>query len=316
MTLSLLALLGGLVLLTFSADRLVVSAVALSSKSGLSPVLIGAVVVGLGTSAPELSVSLSAALDNDLGLAVGNVVGSNIANVTLVIGAAALVAPLRSQVLVLRREGVLMFLAVSLLGWFLLDQQLVRWEGMVLLAGMVVALWLLVRWAKGGHVDESIAEPQIEELTGVDRPAWVHVLLGLLSLGLTLLGAELLVGGASDLAIELGLSSTLIGLLLVAVGTSLPELATALASARRRESDLVIGNIVGSNLFNSLGVAGVAAVVGPSALDGQLLIPAVVVMVVTAALAGLFSLTGGRVVRREGLVLLAAFAAYAVFISL
>lgn len=315
MTLALALLVGGLVLLTFSADRLVVSAVALSRKSGLSPILIGAVVVGLGTSAPELSVSVSAALDNDLGLAVGNVVGSNIANVTLVIGAAALVSPLRSQVLVLRREGVLMFLSVSLLGWFLLDQELVRWEGLTLLGGLVVALWLLVRWARGGHVDESIADPQLEELEGEERPTWFHIVAGLVSLGLTLLGAELLVSGASDLAEELGMSSTLIGLLLVAVGTSLPELATALASARRRESDLVIGNIVGSNLFNSLAVAGSAAVVGPATLDSDLLTPAVVAMVGVAAAAGLFSLTGGRVVRWEGALLLVAFATYAVLIS-
>ncbi len=310
---ALVALIGGLVVLTVSADWLVVAATAISRRLGLSTVLIGAVIVGLGTSAPELSVSVSAARSDELGLAVGNVVGSNIANVTLVLGAAALLAPLFASVVILRREGVLMLASVVALALVLADGQMSVPEGLALAAGMVVAIVLLVLWARGDPEHGPVTSVEEEEV--VERPLWFQLLTGGLSLGLILLGAELLVTGATDLAELLGWSATFVGLLIVAIGTSLPELATALAAARRRETNLVIGNVLGSNLFNSLFVAGGAAIAGPGLVDDPIVGPSTLAMVAAALVAGIFSYTGGRVARTEGVLLVAGFVVFAVYAS-
>lgn len=294
-------LVGGLVLLTLAADRFVVSAARLSRAWGLSPVLIGALVVGLGTSAPELLVSALASVRGELDLAAGNVVGSNVANVTLVVGTTALITGVGSRVRTIRREGFVMMAAVVTLAAFLWDRRIDRWEGVVLLAGMLVAALALVRWARGDAESEDIGD--------VDGEA-SHVLgelgIGVGALIATLIGADLLVRGASRLAIELDISAAFVGLVIVAVGTSLPELATALAAARRNETELVVGNVLGSNLFNSLAVAGVAGVLGPGDLAGSFRV-ASGVMVGAAALAGFFALTNRKVERWEGLVLLAVF---------
>jgi cation:H+ antiporter len=296
-------LLTGLVFLTLAADRFVLSAARLSRSWGLSPVLIGALVIGLGTSAPELLVSILAAARGELDIAAGNVVGSNVSNVTLVLGATALVAPIASKVRTIRREGVVMFAAVVLLAVFLWNLELNRIEGAVLIAGMLAAAWLLVRWARLDGVEE-------EE--GEERPyrSWVstrrELAFGLGSLALTLLGADLLVRGAVRLAADIGISSAFVGLVIVSVGTSLPELATALAAARRNETDLVLGNIVGSNLFNSLMVTGTAALVGPGEV-GEAFGDALVFMIGSAFVAGMFAASGRKVVRWEGAVLAAVF---------
>jgi cation:H+ antiporter len=301
--LSVALLLCGLLLLTLSADRFVLAAARLSRAWGLSPVLIGALVIGLGTSAPELLVSVLGAARGELDIAVGNVVGSNVSNVTLVLGATALVGPIASRVTTIRREGAVMFLAVSLLGVWLWDLQIGRLEGLALMGGMGCAAWLLVRWARF----EETPDPE-EEAT--DYRSWVstrrELIFGIGSLGLTLLGADLLVRGASRLADDLGITSAFVGLVIVSVGTSLPELATALAAARRNETDLVLGNIVGSNLFNSLMVTGSAALVGPG-LVSDTFGPAILFMIGSAAVAGVFAVTGRAIVRWEGAVLATVF---------
>lgn len=306
MDLSLIAIgqvVGGLILLTFAADRLVLAAARLSRRSGLSPVLIGAVVVGLGTSLPEMLVSgLAAAEPNGMDLALGNIVGSNIANIALVLGLSVMLRPIVGQGAILRREGGLMMLGMVALAALTWDGVLSLGDGVLLGVGLIVALALLVVWSRshGAGID-------LEEI-GRDediRPA-VEAVFGVGSLGLTLLGAQLLVTGAEEVAASLGVSGAVIGLTLVAVGTSLPELATALAAARRGENDLVLGNVLGSNLFNALGVGGVAGIVGTGALQADFR-PSLLIMLAIAVLAGVLATIGNRLDRWQGAVLLACY---------
>ncbi len=297
----------GLLLLAFAADRFVMAAARLSHHWGMSPILVGALIVGMGTSAPELLVSGLAAAKNEVDLALGNAVGSNVANVTMVLGGTAMLAPLAGNLAVLKREGATMFLAVAALAVMLWDLKVTRVEGICLLSGMGVAAWLIVRWAR---LDGKTADAPIE---GDDDSEEVRprreILFGLLSLGLTLLGADLLVRGGTELAESIGVGSAFVGMTLVAVGTSLPELATSIAGIRQGEHDMVLGNVVGSNLFNALAVAGLGATLAPGPIDPGFRLGAVS-MVLCSALAGFLAITGRELVRWEGLVLLGGFAGY------
>lgn len=302
---SVLQVVAGLVLLTFAADRLVLAAARLSKRSGLSPVLIGAVVVGLGTSLPEMLVSgLAAAEPGGMDLALGNIVGSNVANIGLVLGLSVVMNPIVGQGKVLRREGGLMLLGMAALTVFAWDGDLTTGEGVSLGIGLLIALSLLVVWSQNNGADIDMDEiGSIAEI----RPG-VEALFGIGSLGVTLLGAQLLVTGAETVALDLGVSEAIIGLTLVAIGTSLPELATALAAARRNENDLVLGNVLGSNLFNALGVGGVTGIVGNSAF-GVSFNPSLLAMLGVAILAGVLGAIGNRLDRWQGAVLIAAYPA-------
>ncbi len=303
----------GLVLLTAGADRFVLAAARLSRVWGLSPILIGALVVGMGTSAPEFLVSVVAAAGGGLDLAVGNVIGSNVANLSLVLGATALVAPMAGHIRTLRREGLLMLVAVALLAGLTWNGSLTTGEGIILIAAMLVAAALLVRWARVDSADSETVTAELDEMTydaGRPNPR-CEIIVGIVALMATLGGAELLVRGAQIIATELDLSEGFIGLTLVALGTSLPELATVLAAARRRENDLVVGNLLGSNLFNSLAVAGGAAVVGGGALTAGFT-TGLLFMVGIAAFAGILTATGNKLVRWEGFALLAVYLAFVV----
>ena len=302
---------GGLIVLAFAADRFVLSAARLSKLWGVSPILIGALILGMGTSAPELLVSILSATSDELDLALGNAVGSNVANVTLVLGITALFAPVSGNLKVLRREGVLMLVAVAGFGATLIDLRMDRWEGITLACSMAVSALLIVRWAR---VDQAEPRPEPVEQSEDEDPvsAPKEVAFGLLSLGATLLGAEMLVDGGVNLARALGITSAFVGLTIVAVGTSLPELATSLAGIRRKEHDLVLGNVLGSNLFNALAVAGAAGTIAPGGIDPSFRFAAVA-MVICALLSGFLAFTGRQLVRWEGLVLLAGFVAFVYF---
>lgn len=295
----------GLILLMGASDRFVESAVRLARALGVSVVLIGALIVGLGTSIPELLVSAIASVDGKLDVAMANVTGSNVANVTLVLGTAAIAAPIMSRTRILSREGLLMFIAVSTLAGVLWDGQVSRIEGGGLLLGMVVTLVLLIRWSST-DVDGIIEVEEGDEAHSIPG----ELLIGIAALAITIFAARLLLNGALDLGERFGLGEAFLGVLL-GVGTSLPELATTLAAVRRHESDLVIGNVLGSNLFNSFAVAGTAAVVGPGILT-DLAQPALVLMVGAVALAGWFAWRDKKVTRREGAILLAVFLVFTV----
>ncbi len=308
MIIAILSTIAGLVLLILASDRLVVAAVRLSKALGVSAVLIGALVVGLGTSLPELLVSGLLSRDGKLDEAVANIVGSNTANVTLVLGLAALLTVISSERRILYREGVLMVAAVSGYALTVADGRVEVWEGGALLFALLIALYLMVTWSlkDADAANEAIVE--VEEMLGDDSSTKREVITGFVAIVVTVGAAQLLLSGATTIGEEMGLSATVIGVML-GVGTSLPEMATALAAARRKQADLVIGNVLGSNIFNSLAVGGVAALVGPGVLK-DVDIRMLLVMVATAVMAGLFARTGGRVVRFEGAILMLTFVGF------
>jgi cation:H+ antiporter len=321
----LLLVLVGLAVLAKGADAFVVGAARLSVTLGISPVVIGAVVVGFGTGAPELLVSSSAAASGSLDIAAGNVVGSNLANLTLVLGVAGLIARPETVPRVVRREAPLSLASVALFA-VLLQNGLTRSEGVVLLVALVSATALMLRATAGPpeplpagdeatledfveEVEELVVEGREDEFADVvSAPTSRDLLRVAVALTATVAGAQLLVVGAKGVADEVGLSGGFVGLTLVAIGTSLPELVTAVQSARRNETALLAGNVLGSNVFNSTAVAGTAALIGPGALtDAGLTVVAATSMVCVAALAWLFIGRGGRLERWEAAVLVAGY---------
>ena len=299
MLIAVLLLLGGIAVLPFAADRFVVAATHVSRSLRVSPVLVGALLVGFGTSLPEMVVSGLAAARGEADFAVANIVGSNVANLTLVLGGAAIIAPVVARKEIIRREGPLVLGVTTLYVWLLVDNRVQRWEGGVLLAALVVALYLLVRWSRMDMQEpDQLATPSV-----AIRP---ELIAALLTMAATVLAATTLIEGAERLAEELKIESAVIGVSLVAIGTSLPELATALAAIRRRAGDLVLGNVLGSNLFNALAVGGVAGLLGPRAIDPDFQILLAIMLVLTAV-AGLLVISGNQLVRWEGLVLLITF---------
>jgi len=303
---SIVSVLVGLVLLIGAADRFVLSAVRISRVFDVSAVLIGALVVGLGTSIPELLVSTLAARTGEIDVAMGNVIGSNVANVTLVLGAAALLGQVVTRTRALRREWILMIVTLAVLAVVLGNGRVTRPEGVMLLVGLVVALGLMVRWSSEPEARD--AALPIEEEDEGKVVVWVEVVVGSVSLAVTVFAADLLLRGSLDIGNRIGLAPAFLGLLL-GVGTSLPELATTLAAVRRNQSDLIIGNVLGSNLFNSLAVAGAAAVVGPGVLQ-DVSVAALVAMVLASLIAAAFAFTGERLVRAEGVALVAVFVVF------
>jgi len=261
-------------------------------------VIIGALVVGLGTSLPEMVVSGVAAAQRDtIDLAVGNLVGSNAANLTLVLGTGSVMIVVRARSAVFRREGGLMLGATLLASAFLLDSHLARWEGVVLIIAMVAAAWVIAR----APTEESVVEPDVD---GVDVRTAIRG--AIFALAGVVVGAQLLVIGAVDVAEWLGASEAFIGLSIVAVGTSLPELATTVACARRGSVEMIVGNVFGSNIFNSLAVAGVAGLVGTGEI-AESPTPSIVIMVGLTAATLLVGSVRGAFSRREGVVLLAVY---------
>ena len=296
----------GLVLLTYAADRFVLGAARLSTLLRISPVIIGAIIIGFGTSAPELLVTTLATLQGSQDLAFGNIVGSNTANVLLVIGAAAIVRTVRVTVPTLRRELPLMLAAVGLLALLTRTGSVTTVDAIILLVAAAGAVGFIV-WS-GLNDRESAAklEAEVAEYEEGDASVGGAVALAVAGLIGTLVGAQLLVTGATGLARSIGVSEAVIGLTIVAVGTSLPELVTAIAAARRDETDLVVGNVLGSNIFNSLPVAGIAGLLDTVQLD-EAFGTSLLIMVVSCAGLAVLGLRGG-IGRIAGFALLGAFA--------
>jgi cation:H+ antiporter len=300
---------GGLLLLTVAADRFVLGAARLATALKVSAVLIGAVVIGFGTSLPEFLVTIIATLQGSQDLAFGNVVGSNTANVLLVLGAAGLVHPREVRYTTLRRELPLMLGAIALLTVATFNARVATPDALLLLAGAVAATVVIVRTARRDReaaeaLEAEVAQYEAEAPPNVSRAA----LLAVLGLAGTLAGAQIVVVGATGVARAVGLSEAVIGLTVVAVGTSLPELVTAVAAARRRETELVVGNVLGSNIFNALPVAGIAGLLDTVRLDPAFQ-PSLAFMVGSCLIAAVFLRSGARLARGEGAVLLALFAA-------
>ena len=307
MGIDILRVVAGLVILIVAADRLVLSAVRVAKVFNVSVVVIGAVIVGFGTSVPEFVVSAIAASNGQTGLAMSNVVASNTANLTLVLGTAALFSVLVTKKQIVKREGLLMLAAVVSLVIVLADGRVTVVEGALLLIGLVVAIWLLISWTKSGDDDQASG---IEDIAADPDRVWREMLYGLVALVATVVAGQQLLVGVVSIGDSLGLSIVFMGFI-TGVGTSLPELSAALAGARRGAPDLVIGNVLGSNVFNSLGVAGLAAILGPGVIDG---VPPILIgiMLLSAVFAGVFAYTSQRINRFEGVALLGTFVLYMV----
>ncbi len=312
MILQIAGLIVGLIALVWSADRFVIGASASARILGVSPLVIGILVVGIGTSAPEMLVSAIAAFQGKAGLSVGNALGSNITNIGLILGITALVAPLEVRSKILFREIPLLIL-VMLVGYLLLrDGELSQFDGGLLLAGFAAVILRQLWEAKHGGDDALVAE--FEE--SLEKEMSLAAAMGWLLVGfiVLLLSARLMVWAAVDIAMALGISELVIGLTIVAIGTSLPELAASVAAVRKNEHDIALGNVLGSNLFNLLGVMALPGVIAPGPVDPEVLSRDYPVMLGLSVLLFItaYSFRGDRrrIQRWEGALLVTLYAAY------
>ena len=313
---AIIQLVAGFLLLVWGADRLVAGASAFARNLGVSPLVIGLTIIGFGTSAPELVVSAVATLKGNAGLAVGNAIGSNIANMGLVLGATAMIYPLRLESTALKREYPMLLLIMLVCFLMALDGIYSQTEGWALITGLV----LVVIWIIRIGLHRPLSDPLAEEFDAeIPKGVPTKTAIFWLTVGLIVLPVSsiFLVDGAVTIARYLGVTDTVIGLTIVALGTSLPELATAITAALHREDDLAIGNIIGSNIFNLLGVLGIAAVIKPVEIFPIVLardFPAM--FLITGALFLMASdFRGpGRIGRRSGAVLLTMFVSYIILV--
>lgn len=262
---AILAIIIGFIGLIWSADRFVTGAAGIARNLGMAPITIGLTVVALGTSAPEILVAISAALEDASELAVGNAIGSNLANVGMVLGITALVAPIPIRFGLLKREFPLLIGATLGAGLLLYDNELSVIDGLLLLTGLAAIFYYLVTCQ--AHLPNEEQEADLEQIPDIsNRSAWKLFFIGLV---LLMISSHVLVAGAKDIASALGVSELVIGLTVVAIGTSLPELAATVASALKGHHDIALGNIVGSNLFNLLAVMSMPALINPPTLDSE-----------------------------------------------
>ena len=316
MFLMILLLLGGFGALYFGADWMVRGAARLQGSLGLSPIVIGLTVVSLGTSAPELIVAVLATLRGNADIAVGNVLGSNLANIGLILGATALACPLIVAERVVKREVPIMILLTIILYPLIVDLEVGRMEGALLT--IILGLYLTHVFYRGRKAPAPLASEysQLADEVGTRRGKAILVDLGLLVAGTMglLLGGRAIVESAIYLSRSLGISELGMGLTVVAIGTSLPELATSVMAAARKQTDIAVGNVIGSNIFNIAGVLGVTSVIKPVAVDPGVFwveLPAVVMLSFLVLLVTLSPMTKGeyRIRRWEGGLLLAAYVA-------
>ena len=304
MIVNILMIVAGVVLVLWGADRLTDGAVALAERMEIPQIVIGLTIVALGTSAPEFCVSLVSALKGTADLAVGNVVGSNIFNAMLIVGVAAMVAPMTILPSTVRKDVPVALLAsVALTVMVLMDGNLSRVDAALLFVGFLAFMWVTLRGAKGSHA--------IEQEQAAPRGYSVLKSVGLLVLGLACLvvGSNIFVDGATSVAQTLGVSEAVIGLTIVAGGTSLPELATSVVAARKGNSGIAIGNVLGSNVLNILLILGAAGLICPMQVQGITLVD-FAMMSGSVLLLWLFSYTKLTVARWEGAVLTVLFLAY------
>lgn len=316
MLIALLAIVFGLALLVWSAGRFVEGASITAGHYGMPPLLIGMVVVGFGTSAPEMVVSALAASQGNPGLALGNAYGSNITNIALILGITALIAPIAVHSQVLRKELPILALVTLFAGWQVYDGALSRLDALTLIGVFFVLLswsiWSGLRSSADPMANEVAAELETHAMPV--RRALFWLVAGLV---LLIISSRILVWGAVDLATAFGVSDLIIGLTIVAVGTSLPELASSIIAARKGEHDLALGNILGSNLFNTLAVVGIAGMISPMAVADEVLIrdfPVMTALTVALFVLGYGFRGPGRINRLEGAALLAAFVGYTVYL--
>lgn len=316
MLITLVQLLGGFILLVWGADRLVAGASAMARNLGVSPLIIGLTIVAFGTSAPELVVSAVAAYQGKPGLAVGNAIGSNIANIGLILGVTAMIYPLRVESQTLKREYPQLMLIMIASFMMAANLNFSRLEGILLLVGLVALVLWMIRLGTRKEPDDPLAQEYANEIPS-DMPTRTALLWVAVGMVILPLSSHFLVLGSISIARALEVSETVIGLTFVALGTSLPELAASLTSALRKEDDLAIGNIIGSNMFNILGVLGIAATISPVTFERSILVQDMPVMFLFTVLLFFmaYGIRGpGMIHRSSGALLIVLFLAYQLLI--
>jgi cation:H+ antiporter len=318
MLLALLAVVAGLILLVWSADKFVDGASATATHAGMPPLLIGMLIIGFGTSAPEMVVSALAASQGNPGLALGNAYGSNITNIALIIGLVAIISPISVHSQVVRKELPILLVVTLLGGYQLIDGSLSRNDAWVLLGAFFLLMgWSIVEGMRGKA--DSLASDYDTELKSNAMPLRLALIWLVVGLVLLIISSRVLVWGAVYIAQSLGVSDLIIGLTVVAIGTSLPELASALAAIRKNEHDLALGNVIGSGLFNTLAVVGIAAGIMPLAVESVVLYRDWVVMFALTVALLLMAMTRkkheGRINRLEGVGLVTAYVGYTGYLA-
>lgn len=320
-----LFILGGLIALAAGGELLVRGAVQLAERMGVSPLLISLTLVGFGTSTPELVTSVQAALIGSPGIAVGNIVGSNIANILLILGVSALISPIVVTSLALKRDGVLVTATAVLFAGVSWLWTLDRAVGLFFIAGLIAYIAYALQQERAGADGRTAAFERAEAFEAIHAGTHLHSTesakarttslmpsLGsaLAGLALVVVGGRFLVDGAIGLARVLEISETVIGLTIVAVGTSMPEMVTSIIAAARRQSDVALGNILGSNIYNILGIGGLTALIAPTAVPPEIVRFDNIVMIAVSATLLLFAWTGLRIGRREGAALVIGYLLY------
>lgn len=319
MLLPALAIIGGLILLIWSADRFIDGAAATANHFGMSQLLIGIVIVGFGTSAPEMIVSSLSALNGNPGIALGNAYGSNITNIALILGTTALITPLAVNSQILRLELPILILITALSAALIYDAEITRSDAVILLITFATYMIWTVWHDLKNKSDSLAADVQQEFATQAKMSVKVAVLWIFIGLLLLIGSSQLLVWGAVEVARYFGVSDLIIGLTIIAVGTSLPEFASSVVAARKGEADLAVGNIVGSNLFNALAVVGIAGVISPMQVEPEVFTRDMSVMtLVTVALLvfgyGIGRKNARRITRFEGFLFLTSYIAYTLYL--
>ncbi|MDW6019284.1 calcium/sodium antiporter [Vibrio plantisponsor] len=313
MLLAMLAIVVGFALLVWSADRFVDGAAASANHAGMPPLLVGMLVVGFGTSAPEMVVSMMAAIDGNSPLALGNALGSNIVNITLILGLTAIIAPIAVHSNIIRKELPILLIITLVVGAMLWNHDISTMEAWLLLGGFLFLIcWSIWQAIKGKN--DSLDKEFSEEIAQQNMPLKRAIFWLVLGLILLIASSRVLVWGAVEIATQLGVSDLLIGLTIVALGTSLPELAASIAAARKGEHDIAVGNVVGSNMFNSLAVIGIAGTIEPISnigaevfwRDWTSMLIATLILLFTA----LFWGKTKSITRSEGLILLLCYITY------
>ncbi len=318
MTLAIIAVVSGLALLVWSADLFVEGSAATARHLGMPPLLIGMVIVGFGTSAPEMVVSALAALQGNPGIAIGNAYGSNIANIALILGLTALISPIAVHSQVLRKELPLLTFVTGIAAFQLRDGELSRTDALILLA----VFGFLMAWTIGQGIrrrTDILACEMEQELAAHAMPIRRALFRLLLGLVLLVFSSRVLVWGAVETARGVGVSDLIIGLTVVALGTSLPELASSLMAIRKGEHDIALGNVLGSNLFNTLAVVGIAGTIYPKKVAPEVFsrdIPVMGILTVSLFIFGYGFRGPGRISRVGGATLLAAYIAYNIFLAI
>jgi cation:H+ antiporter len=311
MTLNIIYFCIGLALLTIGGEALIRGALASAQRLGVSPLLSGLVIVGFGTSAPELVVSVNAAVDGQSDIAIGNVLGSNIGNILLILGLCALITPLTVRPLALQRDAITVVAASILFLILAVGSQLGRLDALFLIGALVAYLgWAF--WSETFQSTPSgdLHKAESEELTAIPKSAMSAVISSLFGLLFLISGSQVFLIGATGMAQHFGIPESVIGLTLVAVGTSLPELSISLLAAFRRHADVAIGNILGSNIFNLLGILGISALLQPLSIPQRMLQFDQWVMLVTSVVLLLFLYTGRKLSRVEGGILFTCYCTY------